>query len=122
MAIRYIVNEKERMVIALLEHTKRDAIHAANVWTGADNWDSKNRIDFIVRGDKKYLMPDKFTGIARCDDEDEWNEEIGKQIARNRVLDKYHRSLNKAVRKINNDIQEEAARFNERVSKLRDTK
>lgn len=122
MAIHYIVNEKERMVIALLKNTKRDAISAANVWTGADNWESKNRIDFVVHADKKYLMPDKFTGIARCDDEDEWNEEIGKQIARNRVLDKYHRSLNKVVRKINNDIQEEAARFNERVSKLRDTK
>lgn len=122
MAIRYIVNEKERMVIALLEHTKRDAIHAASVWTGSCDWNNTNRINLIIRADKNYLMPDKFTGIARCDDEDKWNEEIGKQIARDRVLDKYHRSLNKAVRKINKDIQAEAARFNDRVSKLRDTK
>ena len=122
MAIRYIVNEKDRIVVAILNNCKRDAINAANAWTGTNTWDCYNRIDLCVRYDNKYLIPDKFTGIAKCSDEDTWDEAIGKQIARDRVLNKYHKSLNKAVRKINTDITRAASDFNVRVSKLRDTK
>lgn len=122
MAIRYIVNEKDRVVVALLEHTKRDAVQAANSWTGADIWNAPSRIDMHVHCDKKYLMPDKFTGVARCNPDDEWNEEIGKQIARDRVLNNYHKSLNKAVRRIHKDMIAEFEHFEKRMSKLRDNK
>jgi hypothetical protein len=122
MAIRYIVNEKDRIVVAILNNCSRDAIHAANAWTGSNTWDCHNRIDVCVHYDNKYLIPDKFTGIAKCSTEDAWDENVGKQIARDRVLNKYHKSLNKAVRKINTDIARTASDFNVRVSKLRDTK
>lgn len=122
MAIRYIVNEKDRIVVAIIDNCKRDAVMAANAWTGSDIWNCTNRVQVDVRYSNKYLIPDKFNGIAHCSVDDEWNEETGKKIARDRVLNKYHKSLNKAIRKINNDIQAEADRFNERVKKLRDTK
>ena len=122
MAIRYIVNENDRIVIAIIDNCMRDAIKAANAWTGSDCWNSRNRIDVHVDYDKKYLIPDKFTGIARCSIEDEWNEDIGKKIARERVLNKYHKSLNKAIRKIDYDMSMATYQFNERVKKLRDTK
>ena len=122
MAIRYIVNEEDRVVVAILSNCRYDAVHAANVWTGYHTWDNRNRIDVGVSRDNKYLIPDKFTGIAKCSNEDIWDEETGKKIARDRVLNKYHKSLNKAIRKINDDIARVASDFNVRVSKLRDTK
>ena len=122
MAIRYIVNEKDRIVVAVIDGCKNDAVNAANAWTNGYDWNAAQRVNTTVYFNKKYYIPDKFTGIARCCEDDEWNEDIGKKIARDRVLDKYHRSLNKAIRKINKDIQAEANRFNERVQKLRDTK
>lgn len=38
-------------------------------------------------------MPDRFVGVATCDENDEWDEEVGKSIAFSRAKYKLHNSF-----------------------------
>ena len=89
--IKYFVNEKKRQVIALLDNTQ---------------WDAYNKIckmvrdtDFCVVPSEKYMMPSEFRVVVQCDDKDEFNPEIGQEIAKKRILDRYYSALDKRVNK-----------------------
>ena len=91
MAIKYFVNEEKRQVIGLLENTR---------------WDAYNKIDKMVRdtdfclaASNKYAMPNEFRVIVQCDERDEFNPEVGKNIAKKRILDRYYAALDKRVDK-----------------------
>jgi hypothetical protein len=89
--IKYFVNEKKRQVIGLLSNTQ---------------WDAINKIDKMVRDtdfcfcpSEKYMMPSEFRVVVQCDERDEFDPEIGKKIAKERILKNYYASLDKRVNK-----------------------
>lgn len=89
--IKYFVNEKKRQVIGLLENTR---------------WDAYNKIckmtrdtDFCVAPNEKYMMPSEFRVVVTCDERDEFDVEVGKKIAKKRLLHNYYESLDKRVNK-----------------------
>lgn len=89
MAIKYFINEEKRQVIGLLNGTR---------------WDAYNKIskmvrdtDFCVAAHKKYMMPSEYRVVVQCDPADEFNPEVGKQIAKKRILDRYYAALDKRV-------------------------
>lgn len=91
MAIKYFVNEEKRQVIGLMENTR---------------WDAVNKIDKMIRDtdfcfspSEKYMMPSEFRTVVTCDPRDEFNVEIGKKIAKQRLLKNYYASLDKRVNK-----------------------
>ena len=91
MAIKYFVNPKKRQVIALLENTE---------------WDAYNKIhkmvrdtDFCVVLKDKYMMPSEFRVTVTCDHRDEFDVEVGKKIAKKRILDNYYAAMDKRVNK-----------------------
>lgn len=103
MAIKYFVNKDKRQVIAILENTR---------------WDACNKIckmiadtDFCVVPNHKYLMPNQFKVTVTCDPRDEFNVEVGKKIAKKRILKNYYASLDKRVAK----FHEAAIVFNGKV-------
>lgn len=103
MAIKYFINEEKRQVIGLLENTR---------------WDAVNKIskmicdtDFCVVPSKKYQMPSEFRVVVQCDAVDKFNPEVGKNIAKKRILDRYYAALDKRV----NKFREAALVFNGKV-------
>ena len=89
--IKYFVNEEKRQVIAVLENTA---------------WDAYNKIEkmitdteFCLVPTNKYRMPSQFKVTVTCDPRDEFNVEIGKEIAKKRILKNYSASLDKRVNK-----------------------
>jgi hypothetical protein len=89
--IKYFVNEEKKQVIGLLENTR---------------WDAYNKIckmvrdtDFCVVPNEKYMMPSEFRVVVQCDDRDEFDPEVGKNIAKKRILDRYYPALDKRVNK-----------------------
>jgi hypothetical protein len=92
--IKYFVNEKKRQVIGLLSNTQLDAI---------------NKIDKMVRDtdfcfcpSEKYMMPSEFRVVVQCDERDEFDPNVGKKIAKERILKNYYASLDKRVNKFFN--------------------
>ena len=89
MAIKYFVNEEKRQVIGLLNNTKWDAIKKIhNMMYGTDFW---------LSNCNKYMLPREFKVIVQCDPSDEFDVEVGKKIAKQRILDRYYASLDKRV-------------------------
>jgi hypothetical protein len=89
--IKYFVNEDKRQVIAVLENTK---------------WDAFNKIEkmmadteFCLVPCEKYTMPSQFKVVVTCDPRDEFDVEVGKKIAKKRVLKNYYASLDKRIGK-----------------------
>ena len=101
--IKYFVNEDKRQVIAVLENTK---------------WDAYNKIEKMMADTEfclvpcgKYTMPAQFRVVVTCDPRDEFDVEVGKKIAKKRVLKNYYASLDKRVGK----FREAALIFNGKV-------
>lgn len=85
---------EKKMTIAELTGTALDAINLI-----ADTMPD----DLCVSYDA-YLLPNKFKAQAVCDDEDEWDPEIGAKLAKERVLAKYYAAKNKALAKFARQI------------------
>lgn len=87
--IKYFVNEEERKIVAVLENTR---------------WDAYNKIckmtrdtDFCVTPKDKYMMHSAYRSVVSCDARDEFNVEVGKTIAKKRVLEHYYEALDRRV-------------------------
>ena len=101
--IKYFVNADKRQVVAVLENTK---------------WDACNKIDKMMADSefclvlvKKYIMPSQFKVTVTCDPRDEFDVEVGKKIAKQRLLKNYYASLDKRVDK----FREACLAFNGKV-------
>lgn len=110
MEMKYYINKEKRVVVCVGEHCERDAfnkivgnneyLNLAVKWTcatyGKDIW-----------------MKDRFVGKAYCAEDDEWNEEIGKSLAKERMLNAYVQSKAKKMREITSVFYNAAADFRE---------
>lgn len=103
MAIKYFVNEEKRQVIGILENTRWDAVNKIHKMI--------RDTDFCFVANKKYEMPNEFRAVVQCDPRDEFNPEVGMQIAKQRILDRYYPAIRKRVSK----FREAARMFNGKV-------
>lgn len=87
--IKYAVVPEKKIVYAILSNTRHDALRKIDKMMG------DNPVCCVYH--KKYMMPNTFRAKATCDDRDEWNEEIGKEVAKAKVLKNYYRSLDKRI-------------------------
>ena len=106
--IKYYVNEEKRQVIGVLSDCQLDAIHKINKMIADTN--------FCFCVNEKYMMPSEFRAVVQCDERDEFNPEVGKKIAKKRILERYYASLDKRV----NKFYEAALIFNGKVFKTPD--
>ena len=93
--VKYIVDEKNGVVVAEIDGCGRDAIYELNrrfipnVTSGIEvDWDC---VSF------KFMMKNKYRAVAKCHKEDTWDEEFGKRVACAKLTDVYHRSMNKRL-------------------------
>ena len=124
----YIVDEKNRKVVAFVEGTKYELVDFIQENSGVlpDWMDQKKLYD-------KFLLPNKFVGVATCNPDDEWNPEIGKLLAYHRMktnmskcffkrAETYYRemlkNLNNTVDKINVYGKKLSINFDRRVDKI----
>lgn len=82
------------VVIARIKSTRYDAIDLINQKFIA-HATSKILIEPASYGniDNRYLMPNSLKAVARCHPDDTYSFEEGKRIALNKLIDKYHSSL-----------------------------
>lgn len=96
MAIKYYAVPEKRQVIAVMNNTQYDSINKINKIM------NKSGYHFSPMSEKEiesYLMPDDFKVVVTCDERDEYDFEVGKQIAKKRLLANYRRSLDKRMGK-----------------------
>lgn len=92
----YFVNKDAGTVTCVLWSSKLAATEYVN------NHFMQNNIKIYYAGyfDERFCMPVKFTGIAKCSENDEFDVETGKRIARRRAMELYQKSLWKHISNI----------------------
>lgn len=83
--VRFIVQPERRKVVCIISNTKHYLGDFVDLW--GNDWSVPWKVEDILR------MPDRFVGVATCDENDEWDEEIGKSIAFSRAKYKLHNSF-----------------------------
>ena len=93
MAIKYYTNLEKRQTIAVLSGTKWDAVNRINKLM--------DDTGLFVRWStlSKYYMPDTFKVVVTCDERDEFDVEVGKQVAKRKLMRNYYKSLDKRLAK-----------------------
>lgn len=93
MAIEYKIDRENRKITAILRDTMDDP--ASHILKNVDV-EALCQISFGVYGLEPLEIRDEYFGVARCHPDDEWDEEIGKAIAKSRCLKKYYYDKDKA--------------------------
>lgn len=91
---KFIIKEEDGVVVAILQNTSMDLINLLKVDTD----------DYRVI--EKLLLSDSYKGIARLADGDEWDEEVGKDIAFEKAHAKYKEAILKRLKMIKKGIKE----------------
>lgn len=95
MAIKYYSNPSKKQIIAVLSNTSMDAINKIAKVTADHPFFCMN---------EKYTMPDKFRAVATCMDGDEFDEAVGKEIAKKKLMKRYYKSFDKRVEMFKEDL------------------
>ncbi len=96
--IRYYIDEEKRTVVAVMDDCEYDAIDVLEKMGISNiNHDGYNM--------DKFMMNPIYRGKAKCSPDDEWDEEYGMALARNRMLENYYRSRALALMKAETIIQ-----------------
>lgn len=94
---RYIVNEEQRKVVCIIDNTE-DLVRQFIGWP----FEMKMAMpDKVI---DKIALPKRFTGIATCAPEDEWDVEVGKALAFSRAKYKLGVSFFKRANYMVNEI------------------
>lgn len=119
---RFYVDEAEKVVVCVIPNTSHMVMDF--IWDNF-NWSDINMsdaIDYHMR--QKLRMPKSFVGKAKCADEDEWDEELGKMIAFSKAKDKCYKSFfkraNTFVQIIDGRLGDMISSFNSFGMKLED--
>lgn len=92
MAVKYYIDEKNKTVVAVLKGTKFDAHKSIMKKVGRCE-----ESFFGFTDNFNTLIPDSFTGKAKCSENDVFDVEIGKMIAKQKCLEKYYRAKDKVI-------------------------
>ena len=111
---RYIIDKKNRVVVCIIENTSKLFTNFVqenliiSSWCD-DCWTLKHSSGIYgSRLENQLKMPNKFIGVARCSEEDEWNEKLGKLIAFSRAKDNLNKSFIKRANTYINYIDKAA--------------
>ena len=86
--VKFIIQPETKKIVCVIENCKNDFIDFITQETPFASMLKPQ--DFKVN---KYQMPDTFYGIATCQDDDEWNESIGRKVALNKAKAKWGASF-----------------------------
>lgn len=91
-----IVNEKKKTVTVILKDCEYDAMNAILArYKFADDLDINYFGDLLLNA---TMMPKKFVGVAKCRDEDTFDEKEGRRIASKKAMEKHNKAFKNAIK------------------------
>lgn len=102
--IKYYCMPEQGKVIGVLSNCENDVINKIDklcVDTGFDFW-----------ADDRFIMPHSFKAEAIAREGDEYDEEVGKKIVREKIMKRYYASYDKRVALFKKVLSD----FNQKVS------
>lgn len=88
--IKYYIDEEEMTIVAVMTNCEYDAIKILDKNGLLEISNQNFNLD-------NFMINTVYRGKAKCSPEDEWDEEEGMRIARNRMLANYYRARTMAL-------------------------
>lgn len=124
-ACKFHVDEKNRVVVCVIDNTKYMFHHYVDEKLFIDYrsdddaaWRENHKIHSPLWN--KTLMPNRFVGVAHCAPEDTWNPKLGKLIAYQRAHKALYRSFFKRANTYMNILDSYLDRTEEMMNKFGD--
>lgn len=123
--IEYIVNKEKRTIVAMIkfgnhEETFKDSYYIYDdiSWalTRIEKNESHNENKKFKYNYKKMFFPKTMSAKAKCNPEDEWDEEYGKQLARQRLVEKIKKYRSDSYEIIDDSIRELREAFLKKIT------
>ena len=116
--IEYIINKEKRTVVAMIKFNSREQTFKGSNYIYEDvGWlftrlgkNKFNQTKEFYQNCNKMFFPKIMLTKAKCNPEDEWDEEYGKQLARQRLVDKiriYRSNSYKIIADLIEEMREE---------------
>ena len=129
--IRYYINEEEKVVVASFDkdndsHDSRETVleyllnDVIKIFGNSNKRIIMNVDTLFYRLINKYNKRMGMSGLARCHDEDKWNEEVGKRIARDRLMRKYNNLKFDIVCEIERQVKDVLTTITNRTTKVKE--
>jgi len=123
--IEYIVNKEKRTVIAMIKFGNNEETfkHSSYIYDDI-NWaltrikknESHNETKKFKCNYEKMFFPKTMSAKAKCNPEDEWDEEYGKQLARQRLVEKIKKYRSNSYEIIDDSIAELRKAFSKKIA------
>ena len=112
--IDYIINKEKRTVVALMRFKEREETFKNSDWIYDELTSTLGYLKYngyypfkkYRKGEDKMFFPRVITAKAKCNPNDEWDEEIGKELAYERLVEKIRKYRSDSY-KIIGDITKE---------------
>lgn len=106
--IEYYIDEEKGTIVAVMKDCEYDAIKILDKMGISDiRYDGYNM--------DKFMINTTYRGKAKCSPDDEWDEEEGMRIARNRMLENYYRARTLALMRAESILQKMLDELGSRV-------
>ena len=101
--IEYRINEDKGTVCAFMTNCRQDFINYVYNATRVHSGGICSYLADIIRA-KWDKFPDKFVAVAKCNPEDKWNADLGKEVAKAKLLIRYYTARSNFIRSIYTEI------------------
>lgn len=98
--VEFKVIPEHRIVVAQISGIRYDAIETFNYKFLPHAASGFLVNSYFCHGDQRFYMPYSLKAVARCHPDDVFDVEKGKKIALDKLIDKYHISLDKHLMNI----------------------
>lgn len=93
--VHYYIDRKGKRTIAVLKNCRFDAVKRIAKLINNRNFDFYQ---------EKYLMPNQFRVIVKCNDYDEYDVDMGMKIAKAELMEKYYNALDKRIEMFKDEL------------------
>ena len=102
--INYNVNEETRTITASISGCENDVLNSIcrrfNVSLGDRQYKGPSQLVCVAK------MKDEYIGVAKCHPDDQFDANIGMELAKKRLLDKYHSDRVRALNRVESHMDD----------------
>ena len=109
--IKYAINKEKGIIVAYVTNTKYDACRLIEKMVEG------RLFNVNYKGGTTTLIPNRFFGKTTCSTEDTFDVKFGKDLAKEKLLIKYNRSIKKAFIRFNNSCEEFSKEIMKKINK-----
>ena len=104
--IKYYVVPEDKKIIAVLQNCEWDALNKIEKMWG--NFD-------CMMSSRKYMMKNQYRVVVKCHEDDTFDVEIGKKIAKDKLMKRYYKDFDARIQMFRNDLAKTLARVDEYI-------